>query len=434
MTAVEIIAKKRDGLTLSPDEISFMVQGFTNGKIPDYQVSAFLMAVYLKEMNKEETLALTEAMADSGRRLDLGSVPEIKVDKHSTGGVGDKTTIVLAPLVAAAGVPVAKISGRALGHTGGTLDKLESIPGMRLELSWHEFLNQVRTVGVAVAAQSEDMVPADKKLYALRDATATVASTSLIASSVMSKKIAAGADAIVLDIKTGAGAFMVGLQESLKLAGLMMEIGRGLGRKMAAVISDMDQPLGYAVGNTLEVIEATETLRGGGPPDLKELCLVLGSQMLKLAGVAKDDQEAEKILSKLLASGAAWKKFLEMVKHQGGDTAYLINTELFPKASLNSEILAQEDGFLLKVNARRIGEASLVLGAGRQTKEDKIDSTAGVVLNKKIGDKVEKGEVLAALHSNNEDKLKKGKGILEPAFSIGAERAAPPPLIHRILE
>lgn len=432
LNAIEIIAKKRDGLVLVPEEIIFMVDGFTKGEIPDYQASAFLMAVYLRGMDGEETLALTKAMADSGTKLDLGGIPGIKVDKHSTGGVGDKTTLVLAPLVAAAGVPVAKLSGRTLGHTGGTLDKLESIPGMRTGLSHREFIAQVKDIGVAIAAQSKDMVPADKKLYTLRDVTATIASPALIASSVMSKKLAGGADAIVLDVKTGSGAFMPALQESLSLASLMLDMGGGLGRKMAAVVSDMDQPLGYAAGNSLEVIEAVGALRGKGPADLIELSLVLGSLMLEMAGTGTRGQ-ARKVLSELLAKGKAWDKFLEMVERQGGDVRYLQDTNLLARANLKSEIPAGEDGFLYRVNARCIGEASLALGAGRRTRDEPIDPAAGIVLRKKVGDRVEKGEMVALLYSNSPEGLKRAIEIAAPAFVTKPERVTPPPLIHRIL-
>jgi pyrimidine-nucleoside phosphorylase len=433
LSAIEIIARKRDGFALTPEEIAFLVQGFTEGEIPDYQAAAFLMAVYLKSMNRDETLVLTKVMADSGIKLDLGDVPGIKVDKHSTGGVGDKTTLVVAPLVAAAGVPVAKLSGRALGHTGGTLDKLESIPGLRTSLSRQEFASQVKEIGVAIATQSEEMVPADKKLYALRDLTATAGSPPLIASSVMSKKLSGGADAIVLDVKTGSGAFLPTLQESLDLASLMLYIGTRARRRMAAVVSDMDQPLGYAVGNSLEVMEAMETLQGHGPSDLVELCLVLGGLMLEMAEVARND-EARSMLRELLENGKAWEKFFEMAESQGGDIRYLRDPELFPRAALQSELLAEGDGFLQKANARTIGKAALALAAGGRASEDRTDRSAGIILKKKMGDRVQKGEVLALLYSNNAEKLARGREIAESAFVIHAERVAPPTLVHRILK
>ncbi|MGG2990585.1 pyrimidine-nucleoside phosphorylase [Paenibacillus macerans] len=400
MRAVDLIRKKRDGQELTTEEIGFLVRGYSDGRIPDYQMSAWAMAVYYQGMSARETADLTMAMAASGETIDLGSIRGVKVDKHSTGGVGDKTTIVLGPLVAAAGVPVAKMSGRGLGHTGGTIDKLEAISGFSVELGKERFFRQVNEIGLAVVGQSGNMTPADKKLYALRDVTATVDSIPLIASSVMSKKIAAGADAIVLDVKTGSGAFMKTLEDSIRLAKAMVDIGTQVGRRTVAVISDMDQPLGYAIGNALEIKEAVATLRGEGPADLEEVCLILASHMLILGGKAADEEEAYALLKAKLQSGEALDKLKGMVSAQGGDTSQIDRLDLLPSAELQIEVRSESKGYVDSIQAEEIGLAAMMLGAGRETKDSVIDLGAGVELRKKIGDPVEIGDTLAVLHLN----------------------------------
>lgn len=418
MRMYDIIAKKRDGFELTAEEINFWVKGYTEGFIPDYQVSALLMAIFLKGMSKKETLNLTMCMAESGEKMDLSSIDGIKVDKHSTGGVGDKTTLVLAPLVASAGIPVAKMSGRGLGHTGGTIDKLEAIPGFRTELSMNQFINYVNRIGIALAGQTGNLVPADKKIYALRDVTATVNNISLIASSIMSKKIASGADAIVLDVKTGSGAFMKEEPEAFALAEEMVSIGSGLGKEVVAVISNMDQPLGYAVGNSLEVIEAIETLKGNGPEDLTELCLALGAHMLILAKKAEAYHEAREVLEERLYSGQGLKKFVELIEAQGGNTGVIDRYDLFPKAVQYASITASQDGIISKIDCEKVGVSSLIAGAGRLTKESKIDLGAGIVLKKKVGQKVKKGEVIADIYSNEQEKLQEAMEMLKQAYTI----------------
>ncbi|MCM3745818.1 pyrimidine-nucleoside phosphorylase [Paenibacillus pasadenensis] len=403
MRMVDLIEKKRDGHELTTEEIRFIVEGYTNDKIPDYQVSALAMAIFFQDMNDRERADLTMAMVESGETIDLSDINGIKVDKHSTGGVGDTTTLVLAPLVAAAGVPVAKMSGRGLGHTGGTLDKLEAIPGFHIELTREEFASRVNESLIAVIGQSGNLTPADKKLYALRDVTATVDSIPLIASSIMSKKIASGADAIVLDVKTGAGAFMKDEEDARKLAAAMVAIGNKVGRNTMAVISDMSQPLGLAIGNSLEVQEAIEALRGGGPDDLRELCLALGRQMVYLGGKADSLEEAEELLKELLDNGKALEKFKEFIRNQGGDPAVADDTSLLPQAPYRIELPAREDGFVSRMTADAIGTAAMVLGAGRATKDSVIDLSVGLMLNKKVGDAVKKGESLVTIHANTED-------------------------------
>lgn len=399
----DIILKKRQGLELAREEINFFISGYVSGEIEDYQAAALLMAIFFQGLSPRETSDLTLSMAGSGDQADLSGIPGIKVDKHSTGGVGDKTTLVLAPLVAAAGVPVAKMSGRGLGHTGGTIDKLESIPGFKVDLAPDIFKRQVREIGVAVVAQTGNLVPADKKLYALRDVTATVDSIPLIASSVMSKKIAAGADAIVLDVKAGSGAFMRDVENARKLALAMVEIGKMVGRRTVAVITDMDQPLGLTVGNALEVQEAIETLQNKGPADLTRLCLALGSEMLVLAGKAGTTREGEENLKKLLVGGRALDKFKEMVSSQGGNPHVAENISLLPGAANQEAVSAVESGYIHSIHAETIGRAAMLLGAGRITKESPIDLSAGIVLHKKTGDRVEKGEPLATLHYNKQE-------------------------------
>lgn len=434
MRMYDIILKKRQGRELSREEIEFFVQGYVRGEVPDYQAAAFLMAVFFCGLSFRETADLTMAMVSSGERVDLSSIPGRKVDKHSTGGVGDKTTLVLAPLVAAAGVPVAKMSGRGLGHTGGTIDKLESIPGLRVNLSPQEFTSQVQRIGLAVVAQSGNLVPADKKLYALRDVTATVDSIPLIASSVMSKKIAAGADAIVLDVKVGSGAFMRTLEDARSLATTMVAIGRQVGRVTAAVISDMDQPLGFAVGNALEVREAIETLAGKGPRDLVELCLVLGGHMLSLAGAAATPEEGAERLEDLLRRGKALEKFKEMVQAQGGNLQVVEEPDRLPAARWQEEIKARQGGFVCAVHAEKIGRAAMLLGAGRERKEEAIDHAVGVVLHKKVGDPVRPGEALATLHANDPAKLALARQAVEEAFCLGPQRPPTRKLIYEILQ
>ncbi|AEG15463.1 pyrimidine-nucleoside phosphorylase [Desulfofundulus kuznetsovii DSM 6115] len=433
MRMYDIILKKRQGFELTTEEINFFVRGYTVGEIPDYQAAALLMSIFFRGLNSRETADLTLAMASSGDRVDLSGIPGCKVDKHSTGGVGDKTTLVLAPLVAAAGVPVAKMSGRGLGHTGGTVDKLESIPGFKVNLSANDFMRQVREVGVAVVAQTGNLVPADKKLYALRDVTATVDSIPLIASSVMSKKIAAGADAIVLDVKAGRGAFMRSVDEACTLARAMVAIGHQAGKKTVAVISDMDQPLGFAVGNALEVREAIATLSGQGPSDLRELCLVLGGHMLVLAGGATDVEEGMNRLAGLLERGRALDKFREMVKAQGGDPRVADEPDLLPEASYKEQVKAQEDGYVAAIHAERIGRVAMLLGAGRKTKEDTIDPAVGVVLHKKVGDRVKAGDVLATLHVNNPDNLATARQLIASAFTFNPSAPGVRKLIHGVV-
>ncbi|PIC75425.1 pyrimidine-nucleoside phosphorylase [Sporosarcina sp. P17b] len=429
MRMVDIIESKRDGEELTKEEIEFFVTGYTNDSIPDYQASAFLMAIYFQGMTTEEQGYLTMAMANSGDQIDLSAIEGIKVDKHSTGGVGDTTTLILAPLVAACGVPVAKMSGRGLGHTGGTLDKLEAIDGFHVEISTDQFIQQVNDLKIAVIGQSGNLTPADKKLYALRDVTATVNSIPLIASSIMSKKLAAGADAIVLDVKTGAGAFMKTLEDSKQLADAMTAIGNEVGRNTSAVISDMSQPLGLAIGNALEVKEAIDTLQGRGPADLTELCLVLGSEMLLAAKQATTQEDASKQLQTVMENGDALRLFGQLIKAQGGNEKVIEDTNLLPQAQYQIEVPATKSGYVSMIDADEIGVAAMLLGAGRATKEDIIDLAVGIVLRKKIGDFVEIGEALAVLHTNTEqvdDSIK----LLQSHMHISKEKIQAPSLIH----
>lgn len=423
--------KKRDGKSLSKEEIEFFIKGYTNGDIPDYQASSLAMAIFFQDMNDEERAALTMAMVNSGDVIDLSKINGIKVDKHSTGGVGDTTTLVLAPLVAAVGVPVAKMSGRGLGHTGGTIDKLESIKGFHVEISEEDFIKLVNENQVAVIGQSGNLTPADKKLYALRDVTGTVNSIPLIASSIMSKKIAAGADAIVLDVKTGNGAFMKTLEDAEALAHAMVSIGNNVGRNTMAIISDMSQPLGRAIGNALELKEAIDTLNGKGPEDLTELVLTLGSQMVVLANRANTLEEARQLLNEAIENGSALEKFKTFLENQGGDASVVDAPELLPTATYQIEYKAQSSGVVSELIANEIGVASMMLGAGRQTKEDEIDLSVGIVLNKKVGDVVKEGESLLTIHSNREnvdDVIKK----LDESIEIQAQ-ATTPTLIHKII-
>lgn len=404
MRMYDIIMKKRNGGELSKEEIDFFVEGYTKGEIPDYQISALMMAIYFQKMTEQETGALTMAMAGSGDQLDLSAIRGIKVDKHSTGGVGDKTSLALAPMVAACGINVAKMSGRGLGHTGGTIDKLESFPGFTTALTTDQFINNVNKIGIAIMGQTADLAPADKKLYALRDVTATVDNMSLIASSIMSKKLAAGADAIVLDVKTGSGAFMKEEQDARALAEEMVRIGVHAGRKTIAVISDMDQPLGRAVGNALEVKEAIETLNGNGPEDFVELCLTLGTQMLMVGGKAETDEEAREKLTRVIRDGSALNKLAEFVEAQGGDSRAVYDTELLPKAAIVMPAPSPASGYVHRIICDEVGICSLILGGGRETKESEIDLSVGLILCKKVGDHVEAGEPLAMIHANDPEK------------------------------
>ena len=431
MRMIDIIEKKRDGKSLSKEEIEFFIKGYTEGDIPDYQASSLAMAIFFQDMNEEERAALTMAMVNSGDVIDLSKVNGIKVDKHSTGGVGDTTTLVLAPLVAAVGVPVAKMSGRGLGHTGGTIDKLESIDGFHVEISEADFIKLVNEDQVAVIGQTGNLTPADKKLYALRDVTGTVNSIPLIASSIMSKKIAAGADAIVLDVKTGNGAFMKTLEDAEALAHAMVSIGNNVGRNTMAIISDMSQPLGRAIGNALELKEAIDTLNGQGPEDLTELVLTLGSQMVVLAERANTLEEARQLLNEAIENGSALDKFKTFLENQGGDASVVNSPELLPTAEYQIDYKAKSSGVVSELIANEIGIASMMLGAGRQTKEDDIDLSVGIVLNKKVGDNVNEGESLLTIHSNREnvdDVIKK----LDESIEIKAQ-AKTPTLIHKII-
>lgn len=429
MRMVDLIEKKRDGKELTKEEIRFMIEGYTNDTIPDYQMSALAMAVYFMGMTEKELAELTLAMVDSGDKIDLSAIEGIKVDKHSTGGVGDTTTLVLAPLVASVGVPVAKMSGRGLGHTGGTIDKLESIQGFHVEIDNNQFIDLVNKNKVAVIGQSGNLTPADKKLYGLRDVTATVNSIPLIASSIMSKKIAAGADAIVLDVKTGAGAFMKNIEDAKELAKAMVDIGINVGRKTMAVISDMSQPLGYAIGNALEVEEAINTLKGTGPRDLQELCLTLGSHMVLLAKKANSLEEAHNMLEEAIKSGKALEKFKTFITAQGGDPLVIDDPMKLPQAQYKIELEAKESGWVESIIADEVGKAAMLLGAGRATKNSKIDLAVGIVLRKKVGDQVERGESLATLHSNFEN-VEEIKNLLYQSFAISSKKTTAPPLIY----
>lgn len=432
MRMVDLIHKKQLNQPLTEAEINYIIDGYTKGTIPDYQMSAFNMAVYFTGMTKEEVSYLTLAMAHSGDMLDLSAINGVKVDKHSTGGVGDTTTLILAPLVAACGIPVAKMSGRGLGHTGGTIDKLEVIPGFKHELTTEEFIEIVNTHQVAVVGQTGNLTPADKKIYALRDVTSTVQSIPLIASSIMSKKIAAGADAIVLDVKVGDGAFMKTLEEAEQLARTMVEIGNYVDRKTLAVISNMDQPLGYAVGNTLEVLEAVDTLRGEGPEDLTELCYILGAQMLMAAGETDRIDEGKAILKEKIESGEALEKFREFITAQGGDAGFIDQPSLLGEAAFKVDFKAEKSGLVSHWVADLVGEAAMVLGAGRAVKEDQIDPVVGIVLQAKVGDRVEKGNTLAVIHSNQED-VSEAVDRLKKAVTI-SNTADTRPLIYKTIQ
>lgn len=433
MNMYDLIMKKKKGLELTSEEIQYMIEGYTKEAIPDYQMSAMMMAICFQGMTPEETKNLTLAMAESGDILDLSEIKGIKVDKHSTGGVGDKTSLVLGPMVAALGVSVAKMSGRGLGHTGGTIDKLESFTGFTTALSKENFIKNVNEIGIAIAGQTADLAPADKKLYALRDVTGTVDQMSLIASSIMSKKLASGADAIVLDVKTGDGAFMKTLEDSVALAEAMVSIGKLAGKKMAAIISDMDQPLGNAVGNILEVKESIDTLQGNGPKDLEELVLTLGSYMVVASDKADTIEDARRMLEETLRDGTAFEVFTKFVVAQGGCEDEVLHPEKLPVARYIEDVIADTEGYVTKIQTEEIGRISLLLGGGRETKASEIDLTVGVVLNRKRGDKVEAGDVLATIHANDLAKLTKAKERLIKAYQISKENIENNILIKNIL-
>lgn len=434
MSMYDLIMKKKRGFELTNEEIDWMIRGFTCGKIPDYQMSAMLMAICFVGMTKEETKNLTLSMAHSGDMLDLSAIHGIKVDKHSTGGVGDKTSLILAPMVASLGVPVAKMSGRGLGHTGGTIDKLESFSGFSTSLTTERFIKNVNEIHLAIAGQTANLAPADKKLYALRDVTGTVDQISLIASSIMSKKLASGADGIVLDVKTGDGAFMKNLPDAVKLAEEMVSIGKLAGRDMTAVVTDMDQPLGNTVGNALEVKEAIETLQGNGPKDLEELVLVLGSYMVVKARKAGTLEEARGKLKKSLSDGSAFDTFCRFIEAQGGSAKEALHPDLLPSAAHVQSVTASDSGYVSKIDTEKIGRISLLLGGGRETKESAIDLSVGIVLKKKRGDFVKRGEPLAYLHANDANKLKQAEKLLLEAYHICEQPPKQVPLIHTVIE
>lgn len=432
MQMTDIILKKRDGFELSKEEIAFFIKNYVNNIVPDYQASALAMAIYFQGMNKKEINFLTDSMLHSGEIIDLSSINGVKIDKHSTGGVGDKTSLVLGPLVASCGAKVAKMSGRGLGHTGGTLDKLESIKGVSVNVSKENFIKQVNDIGIAIIGQTGDLVPADKKLYALRDVTATVDSIPLIASSIMSKKLASGADTILLDVKFGSGAFMKDIKSAEELASTMVEIGKHLNRDTKAVLTDMDQPLGMAIGNSLEVIEACETLKGRGPKDLVELCLNLGAIILKQAHIEEDIEKGKVLLQSKIDNLEAFKKLEELIKYQGGDISYLEDYSKFEKSKYQKEIYSSKEGYVEKISALEIGECAMHLGAGRATKDDVIDMASGIVLNKKVGDFVKKGELLLTCYTNKENVEEIYKD-LENSYIIVQNKVPNHKIIHEII-
>lgn len=434
MKAVDIIIKKRDQIALSKQEIEYFINGFTKGDIPDYQASSWAMAVLLNGMTDQETTDLTLAMAHTGETLDLSKVVDVSLDKHSTGGVGDKTSLVVGPLVAACGLPFGKMSGRGLGFSGGTLDKMESIPGYRVDLSREEFIHQLKTYGIVLSGQSGDLAPADGKLYALRDVTGTVPSIPLIASSIMSKKIASGAQAIVLDVKVGVGAFMHTLEEARKLSRLMVSISHLSGLKAVCMLSDMNQPLGNAVGNTLEVMEAIDTLQGGGPGDFVEHCLAAASYLVVLGKKAGNLIEARRMVEDVLKNGLAWEKFRKLVEIQGGDVSYVDNPELFKKASFVETVISKQNGYIKFINARQVGEAAVDLGAGREKKGDPIDHAVGILIHRKVGEYVLSGEPLFTIHANQKEKLEQAKLSVFNSFELQENPCDPLPLFYEIVE
>lgn len=433
MRMYDLILKKKQGKELTKEEIYYMIEGFTKGDIPDYQMSAMTMAICFQGMSKRETVDLTLAMRDSGDVLNLDAIEGIKVDKHSTGGVGDKVSLVLTPMIAALGVPVAKMSGRGLGHTGGTIDKLESIEGFSTEMTEEVFIRNVNSIKVAIAGQTANLAPADKKLYALRDVTATVDQMSLIASSIMSKKLASGADAIVLDVKTGNGAFMQKEEDAVALAKAMVDIGKRAGKKTVALITDMDEPLGNAVGNALEVKEAIESLKGNGPTDFMEVVIGLGKQMLVLAGRAESEEIAEALLKETIDSRSAYKKFQEFVEAQGGNVEQILHPDLLPKAKYVIPVLAEAEGNVQRILAQEIGISCMMLGGGRETKESTIDPAVGIILNKKIGDGVKKGDVLAYIHANDREKAITAAAKIKAAYQMSTEKVARPVMIKQLI-
>jgi len=431
--AIDVIRKKRDAIELSKEEIEGLVSAYTNGEIPDYQVSAWLMAVVLRGMTRPETAALTDAMLRSGEVLDLSDLPARKVDKHSTGGVGDKTSLVLAPLVAAADIAVPMISGRGLGHTGGTLDKLEAIPGFNVNLPVSEFRRLLEVCGCAMIGQTAEIAPADRKLYALRDVTGTVESPYLICASIMSKKLAEGIDALVLDVKTGSGAFMKNEKDAAFLAELMVETGERMGKQVVALITDMDQPLGNMIGNALEVVEVIEVLKGGGPEDLKELCFELSGWMLHLGHATKTVDEGKKRSAEIIASGAALEKFRRMIELQGGDARVIDDTGRLPRARQTMQVVSTKPGYISSMQCEQIGTACVILGGGRECKEDSVDPAVGIVLHKKVGDRVNVGEAIATIHYNDESRGERARNLISQSCQIGDAAPEPRLLIHRVI-
>lgn len=433
MRMYDLILKKKQGKELNTEEINWMIKEFTEGRIPDYQMSAMTMAICFQGMDKRETFDLTMAMRDSGDVLDLSRIDGIKVDKHSTGGVGDKVSLVLTPIVASLGVPVAKMSGRGLGHTGGTIDKLESFSGFSTEISEEKFIDSVNTIGIAIAGQTANLAPADKKLYALRDVTATVDQMSLIASSIMSKKLASGADAIVLDVKTGNGAFMQTEEDAIALAKAMVDIGNRAGKQTVAVITDMDEPLGNAVGNALEIKEVIDALHGDGPEDLMEVVYVLGTQMLLLAKRAEDEEIARNLITESIQERKALKKFAEFIENQGGNREEILHPDMLPKARYVIPVLAEEEGCIERILAQDIGIACMTLGGGRENKESTIDHGVGIILTKQISDTVKKGETLALIHANSKEKAVLASGLVKNAYQIAKEPAKKAPMVKCII-
>ena len=433
MRMYDLILKKKQGKELNTEEINWMIKEFTEGRIPDYQMSAMTMAIFFQGMDKRETFDLTMAMRDSGDVLDLSRIDGIKVDKHSTGGVGDKVSLVLTPIVASLGVPVAKMSGRGLGHTGGTIDKLESFSGFSTEISEEKFIDSVNTIGIAIAGQTANLAPADKKLYALRDVTATVDQMSLIASSIMSKKLASGADAIVLDVKTGNGAFMQKEEDAIALAKAMVDIGNRAGKQTVAVITDMDEPLGNAVGNALEIKEVIDALHGDGPEDLMEVVYALGTQMLLLAKRAEDEEIARNLITESIQERKALKKFAEFIENQGGNREEILHPDMLPKARYVIPVLAEEEGCIERILAQDIGIACMTLGGGRENKESTIDHGVGIILTKKISDTVKKGETLALIHANSKEKAVLASGLVKNAYRIAKEPAKKAPMVKCII-
>lgn len=433
MRMYDLILKKKQGKELNTEEINWMIKEFTEGRIPDYQMSAMTMAICFQGMDKRETFDLTMAMRDSGDVLDLSRIDGIKVDKHSTGGVGDKVSLVLTPIVASLGVPVAKMSGRGLGHTGGTIDKLESFSGFSTEISEEKFIDSVNTIGIAIAGQTANLAPADKKLYALRDVTATVDQMSLIASSIMSKKLASGADAIVLDVKTGNGALMQTEEDAIALAKAMVDIGNRAGKQTVAVITDMDEPLGNAVGNALEIKEVIDALHGDGPEDLMEVVYVLGTQMLLLAKRAEDEEIARNLITESIQERKALKKFAEFIENQGGNREEILHPDMLPKARYVIPVLAEEEGCIERILAQDIGIACMTLGGGRENKESTIDHGVGIILTKKISDTVKKGETLALIHANSKEKAVLASGLVKNAYQIAKEPAKKAPMVKCII-